>query len=173
MLVPLFILAIGAIGSGILFKELLIGYESSKEFWKSSIKFLQPLSTDHPPYWFVLTTPIIVTITIPISFYLFAKNKNFMKSVVESNKPFYNFLQKKWYFDELYAYIFVKPCKSVGYFFWKKIDESIIDKYGPDGISNLIKNFSFKAIRFQTGFIYQYAFVMLLGFTILLTLIIL
>ncbi|SVD44459.1 uncharacterized protein METZ01_LOCUS397313, partial [marine metagenome] len=82
----------------------------------------------------------------------------------------YLFLKNKWYFDELYDYIFVKPAKKVGYFFWKKIDVSIIDKFGPDGISELIKYFSLKAVKFQSGYIYQYAFVMLIGFSILLTL---
>ena len=77
------------------------------------------------------------------------------------------------YFDELYNYIFVIPSKKLGKFLWKKIDGSIIDRFGPDGISQLIKNLSIIAVKFQTGFIYQYAFVMLIGFSILLTLIIL
>jgi NADH-quinone oxidoreductase subunit L len=89
------------------------------------------------------------------------------------NKPFYNFLKNKWYFDEIYQIIFINTSKRIGLFFWKKIDLAIIDKFGPDGISNLIKNFSLKAIKFQSGFIYQYAFVMLIGFSIFLTLLIL
>ena len=65
---------------------------------------------------------------------------------------------------------FVEPSKKIGYFFWKKIDVSIIDKFGPDGLSQLIKYLSLKAVKFQSGYIYQYAFVMLIGFSILLTL---
>ena len=78
----------------------------------------------------------------------------------------------KWYFDEFYEKVFVKTSKNIGLFFWKKIDVKIIDRFGPDGISALIKNFSIKAVKFQSGLIYQYAFVMLLGLTILLTLLI-
>ena len=89
------------------------------------------------------------------------------------NKPFYKFLLNKWYFDEIYDFIFVKTSKNLGRFLWKKIDGSIIDKFGPDGISKLIKNFSLRAVKFQSGFIYQYAFVMLIFFSLLLTLIIL
>ena len=173
MIIPLIILAIGSILVGILFKDLFIGQESSYIFWKSSIKFLDPLSIDHPPIWFIILTPALVIISIPISFYLFVKNKNVTKVLIEQNRPFYLFLKNKWYFDEFYEYIFVKPLKFLGYFFWKKVDGSIIDKFGPDGISKIIKNFSIKAVKFQSGFIYQYAFVMLIGFSLLLTLLIL
>ena len=170
MLVPLIILALGAIFAGILFKDLFIGHETSYEFWSSSIKFLAPLSKDHPPIWFMFLTPVLVIISIPLAFYLFIKNKKIVDTIVKSNKPLYLFLKNKWYFDELYDYIFVKPSKKIGYFLWKKVDVSIIDKFGPDGISDLIKYFSLKAVKFQSGYIYQYAFVMLIGFSILLTL---
>jgi len=170
IIVPLIILALGAIFAGILFKDLFIGHETSYEFWSSSIKFLEPLSKDHPPIWFIYLTPVLVIISIPLAYYLFIKNKKIVDSIVISNKPFYLFLKNKWYFDELYDYIFVNPSKKIGYFFWKKIDVSIIDKFGPDGISQLIKYFSLKAVKFQSGYIYQYAFIMLIGFSILLTL---
>ena len=173
MIIPLIILAIGSILGGILFKDLFIGQESSYVFWKSSIKFLDPLSIDHPPIWFIILTPALVIISIPVSFYLFVKNKNVTKVLIEENRPFYLFLKNKWYFDEFYEFIFIKPLKFLGYFFWKKVDGSIIDKFGPDGISKIIKNFSIKAVKFQSGFIYQYAFVMLIGFSLLLTLLIL
>ena len=169
MLLPLVILAIGAIASGYLFKNLFIGYESSYQFWGQSIKFLEPLSQDHPPSWFLFLTPSLVTLSIPLAFYLFVKNKNLVNQIVETNKPLYIFLTKKWYFDELYDVLFVNSFKFLGKFFWKKIDGSIIDRFGPDGISNLIKSLSVKAVKFQNGFIYQYAFVMLIGFSILLT----
>ena len=81
----------------------------------------------------------------------------------------YLFLKNKWYFDELYDVVFVKPSKFLGKFFWKKIDGLVIDRFGPDGISNIIKILSNKAVKFQTGYIYQYAFIMLVGFSALLT----
>jgi NADH-quinone oxidoreductase subunit L len=170
IIVPLIILSLGAIFAGILFKDLFIGHETSYEFWSSSIKFLEPLSKDHPPIWFIYLTPVLVIISIPLAYYLFIKNKKIVDTIVKSNKPFYLFLKNKWYFDEFYDYIFVNPSKKIGYFFWKKIDVSVIDKFGPDGISQLIKYFSLKAVKFQSGYIYQYAFIMLIGFSILLTL---
>jgi len=173
MLVPLVILAIGAIFAGYFFKELFIGHSSSNYFWTDSIKFLIPLSSDHPPLWIIYITPIIVVLSIPFSYYLFVKNKSITNWLINENKPLYNFLVNKWYFDELYDYLFVKPLKKVGIFFWKNVDIKIIDKFGPDGISNLIKIFSNKAVKFQSGFIYQYAFIMLIGFSAILTYLIL
>ena len=172
MLLPLIILTIGAIFAGYLFKDLLISESSSIEFWKSSIFYLEPLSNEHPPLWFLLTTPLLVIISIPLSYVLFLKNTNITKYLAETNKPLYTFLKNKWFFDEFYEYILVKPCKSAGHFFWKKIDNLFIDRFGPDGISLLIKKFSQKAVKFQSGYIYQYAFIMLLGFYVFLTILI-
>ena len=108
-------------------------------------------------------------LSIPLSYYLFVKNKNITKWLVNENRPLYNFLVNKWYFDDLYDFIFVNPSKRLGTYFWKNVDEKFIDRFGPDGISNLFKKFSFKAAKFQSGFIYQYAFIMLIGFSALLT----
>ena len=165
MLLPLIILSIGAIFAGFIFKELF--FDTS--FWGNSIFFLEPLSEEHPPIWFLLLTPILVCSSIPISYYLFVKNKDLPNSIVEINKPLYNFLVNKWYFDELYEILFIKPSKKIGLFLWKFFDVKIIDGFGPDGVSSLIKKFSIKANKFQSGYIYQYAFIMLLGFSALLT----
>ena len=93
--------------------------------------------------------------------------------IAEINKPLYKFLVNKWYFDELYDVLFIKSSKKLGLFFWKIVDVRIIDKFGPDGISSLIKILSIKASKFQSGFIYQYAFMILIGFSALLTFLIL
>ena len=171
MLIPLVLLSIGAIFAGMLFKDLFVG-NGIDSFWKNSVFFLEPLSSEHPPTWFLLLTPILVTLSIPISYYLFVKNKEIVDSIVKVNQPLYKFLKNKWYFDELYELLFIKSSKKIGSFLWKFCDVKIIDGFGPDGISSLIKRFSQKANKFQSGFIYQYAFVMLLGFSALLTLLI-
>ena len=169
MLVPLFLLSIGAVFAGFTFKELFIGQNSVNNFWQDSIFFLKPLSTDHPPTWFLLTTPILVTASIPVAYYLFVKNKDLPEKISTTNKPLYQFLLNKWYFDEIYDVLIVSPSKNLGLFLWKFFDIKLIDGFGPDGISNLIKKCSLKANKFQSGYIYQYAFVMLLGFSALLT----
>ena len=169
MLIPLVLLSLGAVFAGFLFKELFIGFEGLSNFWRDSIFFLKPLSTDHPPLWFLMLTPILVILSIPLSYYLFIKNKKLPEQIANINQPLYQFLLNKWYFDELYDVLFVKPSKKFGIFLWKFFDLKIIDGFGPDGISNIIKKFSVKANKFQSGYIYQYAFVMLLGFSALLT----
>ena len=173
MLLPLIVLAIGAIFSGFLFKDLFIGHGEENNFWGESIKFLIPLSSEHPPLWIILITPVLVLLSIPIAYYLFVKNKEIPNKFTELNKPLYNFLVNKWYFDELYNIIFIQSSKKIGFFFWKVVDIKIIDKFGPDGFSLLIKNLSLKASKFQSGFIYQYAFMILIGFSAILTFLIL
>jgi NADH-quinone oxidoreductase subunit L len=173
MLIPLILLSIGAVFAGFLFKDLFIGHGGENHFWGDSIKFLNPLSTDHPPLWVILITPALVLLSIPISYYLFVKNKELPNQFIQINKPLYNFLVNKWYFDELYDIIFIQSSKKLGLFFWKIMDLKIIDKFGPDGFSLIIKNLSLRASKFQSGFIYQYAFMILIGLSALLTFLIL
>tara|TARA_Y100001970_G_scaffold142970_1_gene175731 strand:- start:6583 stop:8496 length:1914 start_codon:yes stop_codon:yes gene_type:complete len=169
MLLPLILLSLGAIFAGFTFKELFVGYGGTSEFWGQSIFFLEPLSKDHPPTWFLFLTPLLVIISIPVSYYLFVKNKDLPNAIIKNNQPLYKFLLNKWYFDELYEYLFIRPIKRSGLFLWKFFDVKIIDRFGPDGISALIKKLSIRANKFQSGYIYQYAFVMLLGFSAFLT----
>ena len=171
MLIPSSLLAIGAIIAGVLFKKIFIGQET--DFWNSSILFLQTIKYNHPPDWLLVITPIIVIISIPFTYYLFVENEKIVKNFVLKNQKLYNFLINKWYFDEFYEFIFVNPIKKVGLFFWKKGDINIIDRYGPDGLSKLVKIISDKAVNFQSGYLYHYAFVMLVGFSIILTYLIL
>jgi NADH-quinone oxidoreductase subunit L len=172
MLGPLLFLAIGAIFAGYFFKTTFIGHHSN-EFWQSSIFFLNEIKHDPIPLWFLILTPVLVVISIPISYYYFISNTKILEEFKNTNLPLYSFLLNKWYIDELYDLLFVKPAKKIGSFFWKKGDLGFIDRFGPDGISKLIKKLSDKAGIFQTGFIYDYAFVMLIGLSILLTYLIL
>ena len=168
MLLPLIILALGAVFAGYLFKEMLIGHHYL-DFWKNSIFFKKEITHLHLPLWLLFVTPILVILAIPLSYYLYIKDGSILSGLKKSNGPLYNFLLNKWYFDELYEYLLVKPLKFVGFFLWKKGDQNTIDRYGPDGFSKVIKFFSNKAVKFQSGFIYDYAFIMLLGLSFLLT----
>ena len=168
MLMPLLFLALGAIFAGYAFKDYFIGSQFI-QFWNNSIFFLKEFVLHHPPLWFLLLTPILVLLAIPLSYYFFVKDKKSLDSFIEINKPLYNFLVNKWYFDELYDFLFVKPAKKIGTFFWKIGDGTIIDGFGPDGLTKLIKSVSDKAVQFQSGFLYHYAFVILIGLSVLLT----
>ena len=167
MLMPLIFLSIGAIFTGYYFKETFIGLDTT--FWQQSIFFLNEINHEDIPLWFLFITPTLVVIAIPISYYYFIKDTSILKNFVTVNKPLYNFLLNKWYIDEIYNSIFLNPIKKLGLIFWKKIDQNIIDKFGPGGAAKIVKVLSIKAIKFQTGFIYDYAFVMLIGLTALIT----
>ncbi len=168
MLIPLIFLALGALFAGYAFKELLIGH-NYLDFWKKSIFFIKEIKHLHLPFWLLFSTPTLVIIAIPLSYYLYIRNTDILSGVRKLNEPLYNFLLNKWYFDEFYEAILVKPLKVIGLFLWKKGDQNTIDRYGPDGFSKIIKYFSDKSVKFQSGYIYDYAFVMLLGLSFLLT----
>ena len=172
MLLPLILLGIGAICVGFFFKEIFIGYQSI-DFWKNSIFFLKVTDHGKIPLWLLIITPSLVILAIPISYYYFIKDVKILEKFIATNKPLYNFLLNKWYIDELYDVIFVKSLKKLGLFFWKQVDQNIIDRFGPDGFAKLIKLISNKAVKLQSGYIYDYAFVMLIGLTILITYLIL
>ncbi len=171
MIAPLIVLAIGAIFAGYFFKDLFLGNDIT--YWGDSILFLNYIKLENIPFWLILITPIIITIAIPISYYLYIKEKTILNGIKNSNIPLYNFLVNKWYIDEIYDFIFINPLKRIGMFFWKKGDQDTIDRFGPDGISKVIKYVSNKAVKFQSGYIYDYAFVMLIGLSALITFLIL
>ena len=171
MIFPLIILAIGALLAGYIFKDLFIGNNST--FWKESILFLDFVKLENIPLWLIIMTPITIILAIPLSYFLYIKDRTILNGIKNSNLPLYNFLLKKWYIDEVYDFIFIKPLKKIGIFFWKKGDQDTIDRFGPDGISKVIKFISNKAVQFQSGYIYDYAFVMLIGLSALITYLIL
>ena len=168
MILPLAILVLGSIFAGYIFKEVLIG-DRYFDFWKNSILMLYNFDSSLIPLWLIVITPFLVCSAIPLSYYLYIKNEKILNNIKIRNISIYNFLLNKWYFDELYDYLFVKPSKAIGSFFWKIGDIRTIDRFGPDGISKIIKIISKKSTKFQSGYIYDYAFVMLIGLSLLLT----
>ena len=172
MLTPLVFLTIGSLFSGYIFKETFIGLES-QNFWSGSIFFLEQIKQEKLSAFLLFLTPTIVTLIIPVIYFLYIKDKNILENTKKINLPLYHFLLNKWYIDDIYDFIFVKPIKKIGIFFWKKGDENTIDRFGPNGMSNLVKYLSNKTVKFQTGYIYDYAFVMLIGLSALITYLIL
>ena len=161
MLIPLLLLAVGAIFSGYVFHGIFIG--ENTQFWGKAIFFLKQTAHGHPPLWLLILIPTLVISAIPLSFILFLKRKDIVEGFVNNNKPFYNFLVKKWYFDELYDLIFVKSFRGIGTFLWQRGDVKTIDAYGPDGVAKVVKNLSDRASSIQSGYLYHYATVILIG----------
>ena len=168
ILIPLFLLTVGAALSGFVFKDIFIGTDH-QDFWRTSIFFKDQFILKHPPLWFLLITPLCGLLIIIGAYFLYIKNENILENFKKLNQPLYNFLLNKWYFDELYDYVFTRPAKAIGSFFWSKGDIKLIDGFGPNGFAKIIKSISERAVLFQSGYLYHYAFVILIGLTILLT----
>ena len=168
MLLPASFLALGSIFVGFLFKDIFIG-EHNSNFWGGSILFLKSILYSHPPMWLPITITLLIILPIPMSYYFYVRNEKILNIFILKNKRFYNFFLNKWYFDEIYDLVFVKPLKKIGLFLWIRGDIKTIDKFGPDGFSRLIKSISESSVNFQSGYLYHYAFVMLLGLSVLLT----
>jgi NADH-quinone oxidoreductase subunit L len=167
MIIPLLLLAVGAIFSGYVFHEIFIG--ENTQFWGKAIFFLKQTAHGHPPLWLMILIPTLVISAIPLSFILFLKRKDIVEGFVNNNKPFYTFLVKKWYFDELYNLIFVKSFRGIGTFLWQRGDVKTIDAYGPDGVAKVVKNLSERASRVQSGYLYHYATVILIGLILIIS----
>ncbi|MDA7599139.1 NADH-quinone oxidoreductase subunit L [Alphaproteobacteria bacterium] len=172
MTLPLFVLALGAIFSGWLGYELFVGHNMA-EFWGDSI-FILPTNTamenaHHVPTW-VKLFPIGLAasgVALAVLFYGFATDMP--GRVVSLFRPIHTFFFNKWYFDELYDIIFVKPAVRFGAFLWQRGDRDTIDGFGPDGLSALVMRISGYAARIQSGFVFHYAFAMLIGVVVLVS----
>ncbi len=167
MLIPLIALAIGALFSGFFFKDFFIG-SSAESFWGHSIA-LHHHDHHHIPFLIYYAPMILGFLGLLLAWYMYLKNKTLANNIAKLNEPLYQFLLNKWYFDELYDFIFVRPAKMIGNFFWKIFDGYIIDGFGPDGIAKTVLILSNRAKKIQTGYIYHYAFAILIGVSLFIT----
>jgi len=167
MLIPLIILAIGALFSGYFFKDYFIG-SNSELFWGNSIA-LHHHDEHHIPFLIYYAPMLLGFLGLFLAWYMYLKNKSIPGKIVKLNGPLYQFLLNKWYFDELYEFIFVRPAKAIGHFLWKVFDGRIIDGFGPDGIAKVVLDLSIRAKRIQSGYIYHYAFAILIGVSLFIT----
>ena len=172
MLVPLIILAIGSIFAGFYFYDSFIDH-SWKEFWSSSIFVLNSNhildEIHHAPYLVKWSPTIAMVIGFVISYNFYIRNKDIPFNLSKEHDLLYNFLYNKWYFDDLYNFLFVKPTMKIAKILWKNGDENTINRYGPDGIVKRINQITKRVVKIQTGFIYHYAFSMIIGVSIMIT----
>jgi NADH-quinone oxidoreductase subunit L len=164
MLVPLGVLSAGAVLAGFVFHGAFVS-EGTGEFWKGSLVFEEHLlhAMHAVPDW-VKWAPFAVMLTgFLIAFYAYIRNPKFPAAFVDQFGVLYQFLLNKWYFDELYNVVFVKPAMWIGRQFWKIGDIGIIDKFGPNGAAWVVARGSKAAVKLQSGYLYSYALVMLVG----------
>jgi NADH-quinone oxidoreductase subunit L len=170
MLIPIGVLAAGSILSGFPFRELFAGH-GVEEFFRDSIKMnpqiIEDMEQMHPLLGWLPFLMMVLGLGVAYLFYI---RRPYLPVELARQQPLlYQFLLNKWYFDELYDLIFVRPAKWIGRFLWKVGDGTIIDGFGPDGVSAWVLDVTRNVVRLQTGYLYHYAFAMLIGVAGLIT----
>jgi len=165
MLVPLALLALGAVAAGMAFEHWFISPEGAPEFWRGSIAFSEHLAhaAHKTPLWVKLTPAAVMLVGLYIAWRNYIRVTDAPAAFVAQFPGLHRFLMHKWYFDELYDWLLVRPAMAIGRFFWKRGDEQTIDRFGPHGAAVLVGAGNRVAARFQSGYVYSYALVMLLG----------
>jgi NADH-quinone oxidoreductase subunit L len=170
MLVPIGVLAAGSILAGFPFKEVFAG-PGVGEFFGDSVKMNPHIieNMEHMPHLLAMLPTVMMALGFAIS-YIFYISRPYLPVELANQQPMlYQFLLNKWYFDELYDLIFVRPAKRLGRFLWKKGDGLVIDGFGPDGVSARVLDVTRNVVKIQTGYLYHYAFAMLIGVAGLIT----
>ncbi len=166
MLVPIILLSVGAVAAGAVFAPYFVGHHEN-EFWRGAI-FNGPhnhvLHDAHGvPTWVVWSPLVLTLIGTFVAFWLYVLKEGMARRMAERGGLVHRFLYNKWYFDEAYDFIFVRGAKAVGDLFWKIGDVKIIDGLGPNGAAWASLKSAARLGKIQSGYVYHYAFVMLLG----------
>jgi NADH-quinone oxidoreductase subunit L len=175
MTIPLFLLAIGAIFSGFLGENILHLVSFDHNFWNKSILVFKEhnvLDKVHDLPLFDKILPLLIAVIgILFAVLIYVWKTNILNIIYQHTQKLYNALLNKWYFDEIYDYLFVQSAKKIGNFMWKKVDSIIIDGL-PNGAAAVSRICAKAVSRFQTGYIYHYAFIMISALILIITIII-
>ena len=172
MLIPLIFLAAGSILAGYPFKDLFAGHYVP-DFFRESIKLTPENAAigemHEVPLHIVVLPSVMMLIGLAVAWQFYIRRPNLPDELAKQQQLLYKFLLNKWYFDELYDRIFVRGSFALGYGLWKSGDGKVIDGLGPDGVAAVTRDLAREASRLQTGYVYHYAFVMLIGVVALAT----
>ena len=168
MLVPLALLSVGAIFAGFVFHGAFLENEA---FWNGAVAWNEHLmhAMHEVPLPVKLAATIVMVIGFAIAWMAYIRDTSIPAQVAEQLGPVYRFLYNKWYFDELYNFLFVRPAFWLGRLFWKGGDEGIIDRFGPNGVAWVVERGAVVARRVQSGYLTSYALIMLLGLVAAIT----
>lgn len=172
MLVPLYILAAGAVLAGVVFNDLFFGHaEHIEHFFQGSLVVPTELleSAHGVPLWVKWSATIAMLLGFAAAYQMYIRDPAAPRRLAHANPGLYLFLLNKWYFDELYDRIFVKPSLWLGNALWKGFDDMLIDKTITEGLGNRVRDITGKVVKLQSGYLYHYAFAMLIGIAALLT----
>jgi NADH-quinone oxidoreductase subunit L len=165
MLVPICLLAVGAMFAGQFFHGIFVNPETGAHYWNGIIAFSRELAEamESSALWVKLSPTIAMLIGLWIAWNNYIRNPGAAARFVATFPSVYRFVFNKWYFDELYDRIFVRPALWLGRLFWHGGDEGTIDRFGPHGAAYAVAVGNRITTRFQSGYLYSYALVMLLG----------
>lgn len=169
MLTPLALLTIGAVFAGFVFHNAFIDAEAGQAFWANSTLYFNAhlMHAMHEvPLWVKLSSTVAMLIGLTTAYLMYQRSQDAPQRLATTFAPIYRFFLNKWYFDELYSFVFVRPAFWFGRLFWKQGDIGIIDRFGPNGSAAFVSFGSKLAVRMQSGYLYTYALVMLLGLVI-------
>jgi len=172
ILIPLAFLAAGALLSGYPFKELFAG-QGIEAFFRESLKFSPDNhiieAMHHVPYGIAMLPTAMMAVGFLVAWHFYIRKPELPVELARQHAPLYQFLLNKWYIDELYDVVLVRPTLWLGRLLWKQGDGRIIDGLGPDGVSARVLDVTRNVVRLQTGYLYHYAFAMLIGVAALIT----
>jgi len=172
MLVPLLPLAAGALAAGYIFNAHFVGAQM-ESFWQQSLLVLGPHNTiegaHSAPEWVGVSPLGFALVGIAAAYVMYIAVPSLPARLAGAMRPLYLFLLNKWYFDELYEFLLVAPAKLLGRGLWKIGDGALIDGLGPDGVATLTRNLARRAGLLQSGYVYHYAFAMLIGVVLLVS----
>ncbi|MBX3594522.1 NADH-quinone oxidoreductase subunit L [Sphingomonas sp.] len=171
MMIPLLVLSLGAVFAGFAFNKFFVQPDSGEIFWKGAVAFNEHLAhaMHEVPIWVKLAASVVMLLGLFSAWTAYIWKPGIPAAFTGTFGLLYKFLLNKWYFDELYNALFVRPAFWLGRVFWKKGDEGTIDRFGPNGSAAVVRLGSVVAARFQSGYVYSYAFVMLIGLTAAVT----
>ena len=165
---PLILLALGSLLAGGLFAHVFIG-GGQAEFWRGSLVTHAGEGGHEAPLWVALAPTVAMAAGFAVAWYFYITNPLVPFGLAKRFRGAYLFLLNAWYFDALYDALFVRPAKRLGRFLWKTGDGAIIDGIGPDGIAARVIDITNRVVKLQSGYIYHYAFVMLIGVALIIT----
>ncbi len=165
MMIPLIVLALGALVAGFAFATDFIG-EARGEFWHGALAAAGGETLEaihHVPAWVKYSPTVMMVAGFLVAWVFYIANPALPARWAARLPGLYRFLLNKWYFDELYDILFVRPAFRLGRFLWKMGDGRVIDGLGPDGVARTVMRAGARVRLIQTGYIYTYAFVILIG----------
>jgi NADH-quinone oxidoreductase subunit L len=172
VLIPLGFLAVGSFAAGYPFLNVFAGHGVG-EFFRESLKFGENNHVldemHHVPYWIAMLPTLMMALGFVVAWRFYIQKPALPVELARQQEPLYKFLLNKWYFDEIYDYLLVRPTLWLGRLLWKRGDGWLIDGFGPDGVSAWVLSITRDVVRLQTGYLYHYAFAMLIGVAAFIT----